>query len=143
MVIAILGLVGFFVALYLFAWYLGWMGDIVCGVGSCSAVQASPYAWVGPVPVPGIGMAGYLLLTIVALIGLQPGLRRSRVVGGLLLGLSTIGLTYSAWLTWIEAFVIHAWCQWCVISAVIMSAIFLASLPEIRRWRRSSLRGSP
>lgn len=133
MVVAVLALVGFFVALYLFVHYIGLAGTIICGVGDCAAVQASSYAWVGPIPVPAIGMAGYVLLLTLALAGLQPALRASRVVGLSLLGASTVGVAYSAWLTWLEATVIRAWCQWCVTSAVIMTLIFLASLTEARR----------
>ncbi|HZD03987.1 MAG TPA: hypothetical protein VE173_03690, partial [Longimicrobiales bacterium] len=44
MVVAVLSLVGFFVALYLFVHYVGWVGSLVCGIGDCAAVQASPYS---------------------------------------------------------------------------------------------------
>jgi len=50
-----------------------------------------------------------------------------------LLGGVILGVGFSAYLTYLEAFVIHAWCQWCVSSAIIMVLAFLASLPELRR----------
>ena len=50
-----------------------------------------------------------------------------------MLGLATIGVAYSAFLTYLEAAVIRAWCLWCVVSALLMTLIFLASLPELRR----------
>ncbi|MGD8361941.1 MAG: hypothetical protein PVJ04_10995 [Gemmatimonadota bacterium] len=41
-------------------------------------------------------------------------------------------------MTYLEAYVIHAWCQWCVSSAIIMALAFLVSLPELRRTRGDS-----
>jgi uncharacterized membrane protein len=54
----------------------------------------------------------------------------------LLLAGSGVGVTFSAYLTYVEAFVINAWCQWCVISAVLITLIFLASIPEVGRLLR-------
>lgn len=135
MVIAVLSLVGFFVAFYLLAHTLGWTGPLVCGVGDCGTVQASPYARVGPVPVSAIGFVGYVLYLALSVLGIQPAWRSSRAIGALLLATSTVGLAFSAWLTYLEAAVIHAWCQWCVISAILVTLIFLASLPELGRLR--------
>lgn len=138
MVVAVLALIGMFVALYMLAYSLGLLGEIICGVGDCATVQASPWAHLGPVPVAGVGVVGYALLLGIALYGLQPAGVDSPVVAALLLGGSAAGVAFSAWLTWLEAFVIHAWCQWCVTSAVVITVIFVASLPEVRR-----LRGRP
>ena len=49
-----------------------------------------------------------------------------------------IGLGFSGYLTYLEAYVINAWCQWCVSSAVIMVLAFFACLPELRRLRGGS-----
>jgi uncharacterized membrane protein len=137
MVIAVLSLVGFFVAFYLLAHSLGWTGPLVCGIGECSTVQSSPYAWVGPLPVSAIGLAGYVLYLALSVLGIQPGWRSSKTVAVLLLASSTVGFVFSAYLTYLEAAVIHAWCQWCVISAILVTVIFLASLVEVGRLRKA------
>ena len=133
MVVAVLSLVGFFIAFYLMAHGLGWTGPVLCGIGDCATVQSSAYAWVGPVPVSAIGVVGYLALLGLAVLGLRPGMRRSRPIGLLLLAGSGAGVAFSAWLTYVEAFVIRAWCQWCVISAILVTLAFVASLPELGR----------
>lgn len=138
MVIAVLSMAGLFVALYLLANKLGLTGPLVCGIGECATVQASEWSQVGPVPVAAVGVAGYLSLLGVSLFGVQPRGIASRLVSGLLVGLSAVALAFSAWLTYLEAFVIRAWCQWCVISAVLVTLIFLAALPEVRRLRGRS-----
>ena len=135
MVIAALALVGIFVALYLFAHNLGLGGPMVCGVGDCAAVQSSIYAKVGPVPVSSIGLVGYIALLVLSFMGIQPGRRDSRAIGGLLIAGAFGGTVFSAYLTYLEAAVIHAWCQYCVISAILITLIFFAALAEVPRLR--------
>jgi uncharacterized membrane protein len=138
MVIAVLSLVGFFVAFYLLAHHLGWVGSLICGVGDCAAVQASKWSSVGPVPTSAIGMVGYVALMAVSIVGLQPAYISAAWVGGSLLVFSALALAYSVFLTYLEAYVIHAWCQWCVTSAILVVVIFAASLVEIPRLRRGA-----
>jgi uncharacterized membrane protein len=133
MAIALLSLVGLFIALYMLAYALGLTGEVICGIGDCERVQSSPYSRIGPVPVAAFGVAGYAALLVLSLLGLQPGSPGSRLVPALLLVGCGLGLAFSGYLTYLEAFVIHAWCQWCVASAIIMVLAFLASLPEVRR----------
>lgn len=82
--------------------------------GSCGAVQSSEYAELAGIPVPVLGIAGYLALLASALI---PG------AWGRLLGLlaGIVGVGFSAWLTYVELDIIDAICTWCVASAVIVT----------------------
>lgn len=133
MAFALLALVGFLISGYMLAYALGWTGPVICGVGDCEAVQSSEYARIGPIPVALFGVLGYLALLVVSLAGIQPASVRSRAVPRLLITGSLLGLGFSIYLTYLEAFVIHAWCQWCVASAIVMALAFLAVLPEFRR----------
>jgi uncharacterized membrane protein len=135
MAIAVLALFGILVSLYMGAYSFGFMGSIVCSDGGCRIVQDSPWASMWGVPVPAIGLVGYGALFTVALAGLQPRFARSRIIGLLLAGGAVIGLAFSAWFTYLEAYVIHAWCYWCVGSAVVTVLIFLCTLPEFGRLR--------
>ena len=132
MVVAVLSLVGLFISLYLLAYSVGLI-PLLCGVGSCETVQASAWAKQGGIPVPLIGVGGYLSLLMASMYGLQPGLQPARGAGLLMFVLAAIGFAYSGFLTYLEARVINAWCMWCVTSAILMTLIFLASLPELRR----------
>jgi len=135
MAIALLSLIGVFVAGYLLLHKLGYVGELVCGAGSCDTVQASSWAVFLGVPVPAWGVGGYASIFAVALAGLQPGLARDRRIGLVLFGLGAAAFAFSAYLTAIEAFVLRAWCRWCVASACIATSIFLFSLAELRRPR--------
>jgi uncharacterized membrane protein len=133
MAVSVLSLVGLLISLYLLAHSLGLTGPVMCGIGDCEAVQTSPYSYIGPIPISGIGAVGYVALLVLAFLGLQPRFARSKAVSLMLLGGSFLGVAFSAYLTYLEASVIHAWCQWCVGSAVIITVIFILLLPEIRK----------
>ncbi len=131
--IALLALVGSFVALYLWLHALGFGGAIKCGAsGGCETVQTSPWAEFLGVPVAFYGVVGYLALLIVALAGLRPAALSQRSWNLLLLGLATVGVVFTAYLTYVELFLIHAICRWCVGSAVIITLIWVVSLLSLR-----------
>ena len=139
MAIAVLSLIGLFVALYLTLHRVGVIGTLACGVdGGCSTVQTSSHATFLGVPVPFIGLLGYVMLFGVAMGAVRGALDERRSALALLV-LGTVGFAFSAYLTALEAFVIHAWCRWCVVSAVIATLIFLFSLPEAARLRRETI----
>jgi uncharacterized membrane protein len=138
MVLSILAVLGLSVALYMWAYSAGLTGPVLCSVGDCEAVQNSEFSRIAGVPVAAFGVLGYLALLTVALLGLQPGFRHSRLIPTLLLGGGVLGVAFSAYLTYLEAYVIHAWCQWCVSSATIMVLALLVSLPELKRMRGDS-----
>lgn len=112
----------------LVAGYLTWVHysgalALCSGAGGCEQVQASRYALVAGVPVALLGLLLYL-----ALLGLGLG----RVLAGghtpewvllTIFGLALAGTLYSAYLTYLELFVIHAICPWCVTSAVLITAL--------------------
>ena len=135
MVAAVLSLIGVFLAFYLVANNLGWTPPIPCGTGACGLVQSSKYAWIGPVPVSAVGLAGYLALFALSIAGLQASLAGSRAIAFLLFAGALLGVLFSAYLTYLEAMVIQAWCRYCVASAILITVIFVATLPEVRRIR--------
>ena len=136
MVAATLALAGFFVSLYLWLWKLGLVGSLSCGPGGgCESVQTSPYAVILGIPVAFYGVAGYLVVLIVSLVGLQPRWAQRREPTLALAALSGVAVLFTAYLTYLEAAVIHAWCRWCLVSAGIITAIFVASLAGLGRRR--------
>lgn len=138
MAVALLSLVGALLAFYLLAANLGWTPPVPCGSGDCATVQSSKYAKVGPLPVSGIGLAGYVALLVLSLAGLQHRLIRSRLIAFLLFGGALFGVLFSGYLTYLEAAVIKAWCRYCVVSAIIITIVFAATLPELKRIRGGS-----
>jgi uncharacterized membrane protein len=130
--IVLLALVGLLVATYLWLYKIGVLGELQCGTGSCEAVQASRYAELFGIPVAFYGVAGYAVLMGLGLAALQPGVAADRRVGVLLATLATVGFAFTLYLTAIELLVLHEICRWCVVSAVIMTAIWVLSLVDLR-----------
>jgi uncharacterized membrane protein len=131
MLIALLALIGAFVAAYLTLFKLGIIGELTCTVGSCTTVQSSKWARLFGFPVAGWGLAFYITVFIVALVGSQPRFSESKVISYFLAAATGFGTLFSLWLTYLEGFVIRAWCQWCVVSAVIVTIIFVASILDL------------
>ena len=134
--IAVLALIGLLISLYLALHKLGFIGTLACGTGSCEVVQTSKWAVFMGVPVPFWGVAGYGALTTLALAGLQPRFMDSRPLRLALIVGATAAFVFSVYLSAVEQFLIHAWCRWCIASAVVATLIFLCVWPEIRKvWR--------
>ena len=131
-IIAALALAGIFVALYLTLYKMGAIGELSCRVGSCETVNSSRWAVFLGAPVAAWGVGFYAVVFALALAGLSARLAGSRQLSLALVLLSGWGVVFSLWLTYLELFVIHAICQWCVVSAVIVLAIFLVSLRDYR-----------
>ena len=131
--ISLLALVGLFVALYLWLHALGFGGAIKCGAsGGCETVQTSQWAVFLGVPVAFYGVVGYLAVLIVALASLRPAALTERRWNAILVALATVGLLFTIYLTYLELFVIHAICRWCVGSGVIITLIWIVSLLSLK-----------
>ena len=126
MAAALLSLAGLFVSLYLYLYKLGYIGTLACGTGGCEKVQFSSYSRFLGIEVPLLGLVGYAALLGLCILALQqPGSARWP---GLLRLLTGGGLAFTIYLTYLELFVIHAICRWCVGSAVIILLLFIATL---------------
>jgi uncharacterized membrane protein len=132
MMVAALALAGIFVALYLLLYKLGMIGELSCSVGSCETVNSSKWATFLGIPVAGWGVAFYIGVFLLSIVGTRESLAESRAVSLVLLGVATTGVLFSGWLTYLELFRIRAICQWCVISAIIATLIFLLCLADYR-----------
>ena len=136
---AVISLAGLFIGIYLTLFHYGIIGTLACGVSSCEAVQTSRYAVFLGVPVATWGAGFYVLMLAVTLARVQPRFEDS---GGLALGtlvLTTWGLIFTAWLSYLEEFVIHAWCQWCIGSAALVLLLFILAVLEWRDYRRAGV----
>jgi uncharacterized membrane protein len=131
-VLAVLGLAGLGIATYLTV--VHYQGDLpVCLAGGhgCAQVQESEYAELVGVPVPVIGLAGYVTVLLAAALPGDPG----RFLG---LFAGFVGAAFSIYLTYLELFKIEAICQWCVASAVIMCLVLVTALVRAVRFGGSA-----
>jgi uncharacterized membrane protein len=94
-------------------------GSAAClaGGGGCETVANSPYSELAGINVAVLGIVGYVLILATALLRGDA----ARMTG---FGLALTGFGFSVYLTYLELFVIDAICQWCVVSAVLMTVLF-------------------
>jgi uncharacterized membrane protein len=110
-------LAGIGVASYLtYVHYAGLQPFCAGGGHGCERVQSSSYARLGGIPVALLGLGGYLAIAAALL---APG-ERARLAAA---ALAVSGFGFSAYLTYLELFVIDAICQWCVASAVLLTLL--------------------
>lgn len=122
----LLALAGLIVAAYL-AYVEVTLADAVCGlVGNCNTVQQSAYARILNIPIGVLGVLGYVLI-----FGLWVASRgQTRWTRWALLLVTAGGVAFSAYLTFLEPFVIGATCVWCLTSAVVMLMLFWVALAQ-------------
>jgi len=108
----------------------------LCGpVGDCNSVQSSPYAKLfGFLPVGLLGAFGYVAILATWLWRRLRQDTPTKIAGPAMFGMALFGTLFSIYLTYLELFVIHAVCIWCLSSAVIITALMLLSLPPITQW---------
>jgi uncharacterized membrane protein len=117
--------------------YLSWthLADqsVACGQSQdCDIVQQSVYSEVGGVPIALLGLGAYMALFALSLLRGRSPQELADYVPLAVFGISLIGVLYSAYLTYLELYVIYAICRWCVSSAIFITLIFLLSLPDLR-----------
>ncbi len=127
----ILSLIGLLDSLYL-TWIKLSNNVIMCtGLGGCDVVNTSEYASFAGIPIALFGVLAYIVFLFLLLYE-----NRSEWIfenGPIILfGLSMIGFLYSLYLTYVEVFVIFAICPYCVVSAIMMTLIFVLSWFRLR-----------
>lgn len=97
------------------------------GLGDCWSVNNSPYSEIAGIPIAIFGALTYL--AILALLFLE---NRSEFwqsnASTAIFGITLVGVLYSAYLTYIEIAVLRAICPFCVVSAILMTILFIGSV---------------
>jgi len=125
--IALLAIGGMAVSSYL---AYGSIGDesLFCELGhGCDSVQASEYSVVFGVPIAVWGALLYLAILAAAGVGLSRSSRFGELPSLALFGMGLAGTLYSGYLAWVELYRIESVCMWCTISALIITAVLVAS----------------
>ena len=105
-------------------------GAPACGpVQGCDTVAASEYATVLGLPVALYGVAFSLALVAATLVWWRRGDRRALYVA---YGLGLLGVVAVAYLTYLELFVIHAICIWCVSYAITIVIGWAMAIGAVR-----------
>jgi uncharacterized membrane protein len=100
------------------------------GLGHCDVVNSSQWSELWGIPLAIYGIIGYSILLFLAVFG-----NRIKILSPynelLLFATSLAGFLFSLYLTYLELFVIKAICQWCVLSALMMTVIFFTIIYKL------------
>lgn len=127
---AAIALVGLAVAGYLSVVKLA--GQLpACGpVPGCETVALSEYSDIAGIPVALLGVVFSVSTLALQLIWWRRGERRAVLAA---YGIGVFGVLFVSYLTYLELFVIHAVCVWCVAYAVTIVAGWLIAAAALRR----------
>src|SRR3954452_22529470 len=133
----VLGLAGIGVATYITVVEAGGSApQCLAGGPGCEPVPNSHYSPLAGVNVAIFGIIGYVLLVGAALAGGDV----ARIAG---FAIALVGFGFSAYLTYLELFVIDAICQWCVASAVLMTLLLVVNALRAFDYVGSELMNQP
>ncbi len=119
----LLALLGLFDSLYLLWVYTSSAHTMVCLGTGCDTVRMSAFSHLWGIPMPVFGVAGYLIIAILIVAEAMVMQARALDVRYALAGATAFGFFYSLYLEYLQGFVIHAFCAWCVTSGVVMTAL--------------------
>lgn len=123
---AVLAVIGVVLSGYLAIENLNGNTGVCVGVQGCHTVQSSRYGKIIGVPVSIPGFLLYAGLATGAVLWIRDVAGRSADWAFLGFIGALGGVLMSAYLTYVEAFVLHAWCSYCIVSAVLMVLLFIA-----------------
>ena len=125
---ALVSLIGLGDAIYLTVQHITGASLRCTIISGCSEVLSSPYAQVGPVPLAAAGAAAYFVVFSLAILAAFS----YPLVKLLLKILIALMFLTTLWLLYLQAFVIHHFCQYCLLSAAVTTVltliVFLSSL---------------
>lgn len=118
---ALLSMLGIADALYLTIEHVTGQSVKCTIISGCSEVLSSPYAVVAGIPLAAVGAAAYFIVFSLATLAAFG----YRAAGTLLTPLITAMFFVSLWLIYLQAFVIREFCQYCLLSAAITTALLV------------------
>lgn len=124
--IFIFSLLGFAVSSFLLYEY-NLSGPILCPTGAgCDIVRASSYSAFLGISIPILGVVFYLTMAVLSVIHSHD--LPTKLIKKFQLIFALGGVGFGVYLTYLEAFVIKAFCFWCVTSFIISLIILLLIL---------------
>ncbi len=91
----------------------------------CETVLTSRWASIGPIPTSALGIIFYGVILFAVIFAVTNQTRLPRLP---LLVWASLGFASSVFLTFLQAFVIHAWCQYCLLSGLSSTLIFILAI---------------
>ena len=116
--------------------YLSWVkithSQVYCGTsGECEIVNSSSYSEIGGFPIAYLGMGAFLVILLLLYLEQRNEFWQENSPL-FVFGICLIGVIYSAYLTYVEIWILRAICPYCVLSAIAMLVLFGLSILRLR-----------
>ena len=138
LITALLSLIGLGDAIYLTVQDLTGQNLRCTIVSGCAEVLGSKYAHIGSVPLASVGALAYFAVFSLAILAAF-GYRFARPLLAVLVGVMFL---MTLWLLYLQAFVIHHFCQYCLLSAAVTIGLTILVLIASRMTRRPTVEPS-
>ena len=139
--IPILGLAGVAVSGYLTYIHYTYIKPVCVFNLECDEVLSSSYAAMWGVPLALLGLVMYVVIIDLGLLLWRKDSEWEHLIALGTYGVALAGIVFTGYLYYLEIFVLHAFCSWCIISSIVLACIFVISLVNFisikRRLERS------
>jgi len=113
-------------------------GDVTCNVFSgCNTVLSSPYSEIYGIPLALLGAIYYLILFFGTIAYMES---RSKISWQILAMLPLPAWFFSIWLLYLQGVVIKSYCQYCLLSFLTSTLLFIFS---IVLWKKAQKQNDP
>lgn len=134
--VPVLGLAGLGVSSYLTYVHYALIEPVCVFSAKCDEVLASPYAQMWGVPLALLGMIMYAVVIALNLLLWRRDSAWEHPIALGIYGVTLTGMVFTGYLYYLEIFVLHAFCSWCIISSIILAIIFVISIINFVRTKR-------
>lgn len=131
---ALLSLVGLADAIYLTVEHLAGRAVRCTITSGCEEVLTSSYATIGGVPLAALGAFAYFIVFSLAILAIF----NNQTARTLLFYIVALMLAFTIWLFIVQAFVLHAFCQFCLLSGAVMLLLSLIAATDRFYFKRTA-----
>ncbi|MFT4309977.1 MAG: vitamin K epoxide reductase family protein [Candidatus Woesearchaeota archaeon] len=98
---------------------------------NCDIVNKSAYATFIGIPVALIGIGRYVTFMLLSFLDIKNYFGSPMHI--LILALSIIGMIFTLYLVYVEAFILYTWCVVCIGNSIMMLLVFLLSIAYYKK----------
>jgi uncharacterized membrane protein len=135
LVFAAIAFIGFVDAMFLSANDLSGNVPPCLIAGGCEQVTTSVYSRIAGIPIAIFGTLYYVTLFALMLGYIEKG---KSILIKLAALITTLGFIFTLWLVYAQLFLIHAICEYCLVSAGSTTILFILSWYFVRRLKKES-----
>lgn len=88
----------------------------------CETVLTSQFAYIGPIPIAALGVGYFVIVMVLTILLMQ---KKQYMLLRILFGLASLAFLAGLGLIYIQAFILKAFCQYCLLAELLITLIFV------------------